>query len=591
MHQRADNLRPTSPPFDVEAVRRDFPILSRRVNGRPLVYLDNGATTQKPRAVIDALVDFYENHNANVHRGVHTLSQEATAVFDAARVTVADFLNAPEPAECLFVRGVTEAINLVAMCWARQNLKPGDEVLLTALEHHSNIVPWQLAAEATGAKVMTLPMNDRGELDYGRLGEFVTNKTKLVAMQHVSNALGTIHDVRRVISAAKEVGAVTLIDGAQHVGHRPTDVQDIDCDFYCFSGHKLFGPTGVGVLWGRRAILEAMPPFMGGGDMIESVTWERTTYAPIPAKFEAGTPDISGVVGLAAAMKYVQTLGWDAIQSHEQILLDHATRRLLDVPGLRIIGTAAAKEGVVSFVLEDPPVSSLDIGMKLDAQGIAVRTGHHCAQPLMDAFGIPGTTRASFAFYNTLDEIDLLADALHAVVAEAKKHLKAPPAATDEVRWPEAKAATPDAAAQSLIDDFAFLKEAGEDPRDLILDLGKNLLPMPAGSKNEATHVKGCMSQVWLTAKPDNGNRLDFLADSDAELVKGLIGVLQHVFSGQRASDILAFDVEALLRKLDFQNLISVQRRSGVEAMLNRIQSLARATADSPRRHGDAEPE
>ena len=570
--------------LDVEAVRADFPILSRQVNGRPLVYFDNGATTQKPRAVIEALVDFYENHNANVHRGVHTLSQEATAMFDDARLTVSNFINAPEAAECLFVSGVTQAINLVAMCWGRINLKAGDEILLTALEHHSNIVPWQLAAEATGAVIKTLPMNDRGELEYDRLGEFVTTKTKLVAMQHVSNALGTVHDVKRVIAAAKEVGALTLIDGAQHVGHRPTDVQDLGCDFYCFSGHKLFGPTGVGVLWGRRAILDAMPPFMGGGDMIESVTWQQTTYAPIPAKFEAGTPDISGVVGLAAAMKYVESLGWENIRGQETALLDHATRRLLDVPGLRIIGTAAEKEGVVSFVLEDPPVSSLDIGMKLDAQGIAVRTGHHCAQPLMDAFGIPGTTRASFAFYNTLEEIDLLCDSLHDIVKETMSKPKALAVGSDgKVTWPEAKASTPDEAARSLIDDFAFLKEAGEDPRDLILDLGRNLLPMPAGSKNEATHVKGCMSQVWLTAKPDNGNRLDFLADSDAELVKGLIGVLQHVFSGQKASDILAFDVEALLRKLDFQNLISVQRRSGVEAMLNRIQSLARA-ADGARK-------
>ena len=576
MHAPArDALRPT---LDVAAVRRDFPILSRRVNGRPLVYLDNGATTQKPRAVIDALVSFYAEHNANVHRGVHTLSQEATAMFDDARLTVAEFINAPEAAECVFVRGVTEAINLVAMCWGRTNLKEGDEILLTALEHHSNIVPWQIAAEATGAVVRTLPINDRGELEYERLGEFVTQKTKLVAMQHVSNALGTIHDVRRVIAAAKEVGAVTLIDGAQHVGHRPTDVQALGCDFYCFSGHKLFGPTGVGVLRGRRAILDAMPPFMGGGDMIESVTWERTTYAPIPAKFEAGTPDISGAIGLAAAMKYVTLLGWDAIISHETVLLDHATRRLSQVPGLRIIGTAAQKEGVVSFVLEDPPVSSLDIGIKLDAQGIAVRTGHHCAQPLMDAFGIPGTTRASFAFYNTVEEVDQLADALHGIVAErvARPTAKAAGFAS-ETRWPEPKGTSPTDAAQSLIDDFSFLKEAGEDPRDFILDLGRNLLPMPEGSKNEVTHVKGCMSQVWLTPKLDNGDRLDFLADSDAEIVKGLIGVLQHVFSGQRAADVLDFDVEALLRKLNFQNLISVQRRSGVEAMVNRIKSLARA--------------
>ena len=582
MHATADPKRPDlRRAFDVESVRRDFPILSRTINGRPLVYLDNGATTQKPRTVIDAITSFYEEHNANIHRGVHTLSQEATAMFDDARVVVANFINAPEPAECVFVRGVTEGINLVALCWARQNLKAGDEVLLTALEHHSNIVPWQLAAEATGATVRTLPMNDRGELEYERLGEFVTGKTKLVAMQQVSNALGTIHDVRRVVAAAKAVGALVLIDGAQHVGHRPTDVQDIGCDFYCFSGHKLFGPTGVGVLWGKREILENMPPFMGGGDMIESVTWEKTTYAPIPAKFEAGTPDISGVIALAAAIKYVESVGWDAIQQHEAELLAHATRRLEDVPGLRIIGTAAEKEGVVSFVLENPPISSLDLGMKLDREGIAVRTGHHCAQPLMDAFGIPGTTRASFAFYNTVEEVDALADELLRMVEEVRFRPTAKAVGLGgsggELKWPEARARSPDEAAQSLIDDFSFLKEAGEDPRDFILDLGRNLLPMPDGAKNEATHVKGCMSQVWLTANVDDGGRLDFLADSDAELVKGLIGVLQHVFSGQRAADILAFDVEALLRKLDFANLISVQRRSGVEAMINRIRSIAKS--------------
>ena len=578
----------------MEAVRRDFPILSRRVNGRPLVYLDNAATTQKPRAVIDAIVSFYEEHNANVHRGVHTLSQEATAMHDDARLVVAEFLNAPEPAECVFVRGVTEAINLVAMCWGRTNLQPGEEVLLTDLEHHSNIVPWQLVAEATGAVVRQLPMNGRGELDYERLDEFVTGKTKFVAMQHVSNALGTIHDVKRVVAAAKKVGALVLIDGAQHVGHAATDVREIGCDFYCFSGHKLFGPTGVGVLWGRREVLEQMPPYHGGGDMIESVTWKGTTYAPIPAKFEAGTPDIAGIIGLAAAIRYVESVGWNVIRDQETALLEHATRRMREVQGLRMVGTAENKAGVASFVLEDPPVSALDLGTKLDAQGIAVRTGHHCAQPLMEALGITGTARASFAFYNTLQEVDRFADALHDIVNEAQRNIASKPTTSvvgpnGKVTWPEPKASTPKKAAQALIDDFAFLKEAGEDPRDFILDLGRNLLPMPEGDKNEVTHVKGCMSQVWLTAKPDNGDRLDFLADSDAEIVKGLIGVLQHVFSGQSASAILDFDVQALLRKLDFQNLISVQRRSGVEAMINRIKSLARAAADSPRRHGDTE--
>ncbi len=578
----ADNLRPA---FDVEAVRRDFPILSTEMNGRPLVYLDNGATTQKPRAVIDALVHYYEHDNANIHRGVYALSQRATAKFDEARLKVARFINATEPAECIFVRGVTEAINLVAMSWARPTLMAGDEILLTALEHHSNIVPWQLAAEGTGAVVKTLPMNERGELEYGRLGEFITNKTKLVAIQHVSNALGTVHDVEEIIAAAKQVGALVLIDGAQNVGHFPTDVQALGCDFYCFSGHKLFGPTGVGVLWGKRKLLEAMPPFLGGGDMIEEVTWAKTTYAPIPAKFEAGTPDIAGVIGLGAAIEYVESVvgGWDAIKQQEHALLEHATKRLSVVPGLRIIGTAEKKAGVVSFVIEDPPVSSLDIGMTLDAQGIAVRTGHHCAQPLMDAFGIPGTTRASFAFYNTLEEVDHLADALEGIVEEVRKResLRTQSHATEVgvVAWPEPKGSSPDEAAQQLIDDFTFLKEAGEDPRDFILDLGRNLPPLPASEKNEATHVKGCMSQVWLTARRRPGTRdaLDFLADSDAEIVKGLIGVLQHVFSGQSASAIVAYDVAQLLRKLDFQNLISVQRRSGVEAMINRILSIARA--------------
>ena len=583
MRDGSDNLRP---PFDVHAVRRDFPILATEMNGHPLVYLDNAATTQKPRRVIDAITRYYERDNANVHRGVYVLSQRATAKFDDARLKVADFLNAPEPAECVFVRGVTEAINLVAFSWARQNLAEGDEVLLSALEHHSNIVPWQLAAEATGAKVRSLPMRADGTLDLDRLDEFVTDKTKLVAVQHVSNALGVVHDVAAVTRAAKGVGAVVLIDGAQAVSHFPTDVQALGCDFYCFSGHKLYGPTGVGVLWGRRGLLEAMTPYHGGGDMIESVTWAGTTYAPIPAKFEAGTPDIAGVVGLGAAIDYLGDIGFDAIKSQEDALLSHATDRLRRVPGLRVVGDAAGRAAVVSFVLENPAVSSLDIGTKLDARGIAVRTGHHCAQPLMDAFGIAGTTRASFAFYNTTEEVDSLAEGLEAIVGEARGRSGSAAAAAasgGEVEWPEPAGASPDEAAGALVDDFDFLKEAGEDPREFVLDLGRKLLPMPAVEKNGATHVKGCMSQVWLTARrrPGTADALDFLADSDAELVRGLIGVLQHVFSGQSAAAILAFDVEKLLRRLDFQNLISVQRRSGVEAMLNRIQSIARATAGS----------
>ena len=358
--------------------------------------------------------------------------------------------------------------------------------------------------------------------------------------------------------------------------------------FYCFSGHKIFGPTGVGVLWGRRELLEQMTPYHGGGDMIESVTWERSTYAPIPAKFEAGTPDIAGVVGLGAAVECVQSIGFDAIKTQEDLLLDHATKRLREVPGLRIIGDAPGRAAVVSFVLEDPPVSSLDIGMKLDALGVAVRTGHHCAQPLMDAFGISGTTRASFAFYNTVEEVDRLAEGLMSIVKDQIDRASAAPAAAlldGEIRWPEPTGDSVEEAAAALIEDLSFLREAGEDPRDYILDLGRGLPPMQESQKNEATHVRGCMSQVWLTARrrPGTADAIDFLADSDAEIVKGLIGVLQHVFSGQSAAAVAAYDVDGLLRRLDFQNLISVQRRSGVEAMINRIQSLARATAGGGR--------
>ena len=658
MHDRAEQLRAggerglaATAAFDVEAVRRDFPILSTEMNGRPLVYLDNGATTQKPRAVIDAIVRYYEHDNANIHRGVYTLSQRATQQFDGAREAVARFINAPEAAECIFVRGVTEAINLVAMSWGRAFLKPGDEVLLTALEHHSNIVPWQLACEATGAILRWLPMKGNagderhGELDYDRLGEFVSERTRLVAMQHVSNALGTVHDVDRITAAAKEATAgraIVLIDGAQHVGHFPTDVQRIGCDFYCFSGHKLFAPTGIGVLWGRREILEQMPPFHGGGDMIENVTWGKTTYAPIPAKFEAGTPDIAGAIGLGAAIEYLQSLGWDRLVAYEDELLAYATERLSAVPGLRIVGTAGRKAGVISFVIGPrgtasaeaepssrgaaqekpwavsttqsgaaqpgpatasprsrtrsgeavPLIAPLDIGTRLDAMGIAVRTGHHCAQPLMDAFGITGTTRASFAFYNTRAEVDALAEGLQRIVRAARERPTVDTAAAasdsadgDDVGWPEPKGATPDEAAQELVDTFRFLAEAGEDPRDFVLELSRKLPPMPASAKNEATHVKGCMSQVWLTARrrPGTADAIDILADSDAEIVKGLIAVLQHVFSGQSARQVLAFDVHGLLRRLNFQNLISVQRRSGVEAMINRIHALARAMANEPR--------
>jgi cysteine desulfurase / selenocysteine lyase len=400
----------TAPAFDVAAVREDFPILATRVGAHPLVYLDNAASAQKPRAVIDAISDYYSARHANIHRGVHYLSATATDAYDQARVTVAKFLNAAEPRECIFVRGATEAINLVASSWGRQNLRPGDEILLSTLEHHANIVPWQIAAEAAGAKIKIIPVSDAGELLLDGLDALLTSRTKLLAITHVSNALGTVVPVRDLIRRAHAVGAVVLVDGAQSVPHLSIDVQDLDCDFFAFSGHKLFGPTGIGVLYGKAALLEKMPPYQSGGDMIERVTFEKTTFRSIPERFEAGTPHISGVVGLAAAIRYLAKLGHAALAAHEQNLLAHATAAVRNIPGVRIIGEAKDKVGVLSFVMDG--IHPHDIATILDSEGIAIRAGHHCAQPLMQRLGLTGTARASFAFYNTLDEADHLAAAL-----------------------------------------------------------------------------------------------------------------------------------------------------------------------------------
>jgi cysteine desulfurase/selenocysteine lyase len=393
--------------FDVERIRKDFPILQTKVHGHPLVYLDNAATSQKPRAVIDALVRYYEGENANIHRGVHYLSQIATEEFEKARETVRAFVNAARASEIIFTRGTTEALNLVAQTYGKTNVGAGDEVLITAMEHHSNIVPWQMLCAEKGAKLRVAPMNDEGELLLAEYEKLLSAKTKVVAVGHVSNALGTINPVKQMIAAAHAKGAVVVVDGAQAVPHLKVDVQDLDADFYAFSGHKMYGPTGIGVLYGKQALLEAMPPYQGGGDMISSVTFEKTTYNKVPHKFEAGTPDMAGVAGLMAAIDYMNGIGIEKIAAHEHELLEYATEVIGAIEGVRLIGTAREKAGVLSFVLDE--VHSHDIGTILDQQGIAVRTGHHCAQPVMDRFGIPATVRASFAMYNTKGEVDALA--------------------------------------------------------------------------------------------------------------------------------------------------------------------------------------
>jgi cysteine desulfurase/selenocysteine lyase len=400
--------------FDVEAIRKDFPALHQQVSGHPLVYLDNGASTQKPQQVIDAVNNFYKHDYSNVHRGIHTLSQRATDHFEAARETVKRFINAHSLAEVIFTSGTTNGINLVAQSYARSNLKAGDEVLVSAIEHHSNIVPWQILAEQIGIIVKVIPINEHGEILMDEYRALLSDKSKVVAVTQLSNALGTITPIKEIIDAAHAAGAVVMVDGAQAVAHTPVDVQALDCDFYAFSGHKLFGPTGIGVLYGKQVLLESMPPYQGGGDMIKVVSFSGTEYNELPYKFEAGTPNIAGVIGLAAGIDYIERIGLDAIAEYEQDLLDYTTEQMSAIEGLRIIGTAQHKASIVSFLIDG--IHASDLGTLLDHQGVAVRVGHHCAMPVMEFFGVSATTRASMAFYNNRADIDTLVKATRKAV-------------------------------------------------------------------------------------------------------------------------------------------------------------------------------
>lgn len=403
--------------FEVDKIRKDFPILDVQVNGKDLVYLDNAATTQKPKRVIDALVHYYEKQNSNVHRGVHFLSDKATTEYENARSNIARFINAEKPHELIFVRGTTEAINLVASSYGEIAVKPGDEVIVSYLEHHSNIVPWQILCERKGATLKVIPVNDAGELDIEAYKKLLSEKTKIVAVNHISNSLGTINPVKEIIRLAHEAGAVVLIDGAQSVQHGKINVLDLDADFFAFSGHKMYGPTGIGVLYGKEKLLDAMPPYQGGGDMIQNVSFEKTTYNELPYKFEAGTPDISGAIVLSEAVNYMISVGMENIADHERELLEYGTAKLREIDGFRLVGSAKNKTSVISFLLGG--IHPYDTGMILDKMGIAVRTGLHCTEPLMKRFGIPGTVRASIAMYNTKSELDLLVEG----VKKAKKML------------------------------------------------------------------------------------------------------------------------------------------------------------------------
>jgi cysteine desulfurase / selenocysteine lyase len=399
--------------YDVEKIRSDFPVLQQKVHGKPLVYLDNAATTQKPLAVIEALENYYRHDNSNIHRGVHTLSERATQAYEDTRSAVQRFINAAEAREIVFLRGTTEAINLVAQTYGRKHVGAGDEVLITAMEHHSDIVPWQMLCEEKGAKLRVAPINERGELVLDEFEHLLSDRTKIVAIGHLSNALGTINPIKQIVHMAHARNIPVLVDGAQAAPRMKVDVQDLDCDFYAVSGHKMYAPTGIGFLYGKASVLEAMPPWQGGGDMIASVTFDKTVYNRLPYKFEAGTPNIADTIGLGAAVEYLDRLGLEQIEEHEADLLAYATREIEKIPGITIIGTAREKAGVLSFVMED--IHPHDIGTILDSEGIAVRTGHHCAQPVMQRYNIPATVRASFGLYNTREEVDALVRGIHKV--------------------------------------------------------------------------------------------------------------------------------------------------------------------------------
>ncbi len=568
--------------FDPMRVRADFPILSREVHGQPLIYFDNAATTQKPQAVLDTLLRYYNNDNANIHRGVHLLAERATRAFEEARQKVCRFLGAADPREIIFVRGTTEGINLVAQSWGRANLRAGDEIILSAMEHHSNIVPWQILCEQTGAVLRVVPISDDGEFLLDEYEKLLSDRTRFVSVVHISNSLGTITPVRRIIELAHACGARVLLDGAQSAPHMPIDVQELDCDFFAMSGHKIYGPTGIGVLYGKADLLERMPPYQGGGDMIKSVTFAKTTYADLPNKFEAGTPHIAGAIGLGVALNYVESVGRERIAAHEAMLLHYATERMREIPGVRLIGNAPDKAAVIAFVVDDPPIAALDLGTKLDLEGIAVRTGHHCCQPVMDRFRIPGTTRISFAMYNTTAEIDVFLDALRTLIADASaKDQPTAPSNVTEPCYPRASADSPQTAADELIEEFELFDDWADRYRYL-LERGEEIPPLPDAFRTEANRVRGCQSTVYLWArkKPGTADVIEFLADSDADLVRGLIALLELLFSGQKASDILSFDVEGFFARLGLDQHLTLGRRNGLAAMVQRIRRFAATLTD-----------
>ncbi|MBY4677108.1 SufS family cysteine desulfurase [Marinobacterium arenosum] len=553
---------------DLRKLRAEFPLLNRRVNGQRLIYLDNAATAQKPREVIEAVNRFYRQHNANVHRASHALSSEATALFEQARDSVARFLNAPDSREIVWTRGTTEAINLVAQSYGRSRLQPGDEILLTELEHHANIVPWQLLAEQTGATIRVVPIRDNGELDLARFRALLNERTRILAVGHASNALGTINPVAEMIRAAKSVGAVTLVDGAQSAAHLPIDVQALGCDFFAFSGHKAFGPTGIGALWGRLELLEQMPPWQGGGEMIERVSFSGTSYNRVPFRFEAGTPNIAGAIGLAAALDYLSAQDRPALLAHEQQLLQRCLEQCSQINGFRPIGQPAERVSLLSFQLDG--LHQQDVGLLLDQQGIAIRTGHHCAMPLMERLGLPGTLRASFAFYNSQEEVDRFAEALQQIVDSQHETVAVCPA-DPFTEMPYGHQVD----AEQLRQQLLAKRDWNSRYREIML-LGRDLPALPDHLKSDDHRLHGCESQAWLVSRVNDAGRLEFLADSDARIIRGLIAIVLAALNNRSAEQVLAFDIDRYFAELDLLRHLSPSRGNGLRALVEQIHRFAR---------------
>lgn len=553
-----------------DALRANFPALRQQVHGKPLVYLDSAASSLKPQCVVDCLAHYYAHEHSNVHRGVHYLSQRATDRYEAARKSVARFIGAESEKNIVFTRGTTEAINLVASTYGRKYIQPGDEILTTVMEHHSNLVPWQLLAKERDAQLRVLDVSLAGTIGVDAFVRQMNNRTRLISLGHVSNSLGTLHPVEDIIAEAHKRDIIVLLDGAQGLPHLPLDMQALDCDFYCASSHKAYGPTGVGFLYGKEDLLEDLPPWHGGGDMIEEVHRTSSTWAEVPHKFEAGTPNIAGVIGMAAAIDYLEGIGMDTLRKKEEALIGYTHAELQTVPGLTIVGTAPQKMGAVSFLLEGH--HPYDVGHALDQAGIAVRTGHHCTMPLMKYFGISGTVRASLGAYNTKGDIDVLVARLNEIVTEnsRKKSVSTP---TDQIDSPPSTEESIEARKAALLEDLELFEDV-DDRREYLIELGENLKAIDSSLKTEANRIHGCLAMVWLHSTV-HGGRIYFEADSDALITRGMIALLVRLMDGQAPQTILQTDLFALVNDIGLPSLITARRKNGLNRMIERIQKEA----------------